>query len=86
MRYKVLQHQAKASFPITSSERIETTLLVICQLIKNVEIEDLNSALVHFSSENKDNNIFLNQMSSDESSNESLALSDNNTESNNKEN
>lgn len=78
--------QAKASFSIALSEGIKATLLATCQSIKNDEKKSLNSVLVYFSLEEEDNNIFLSQIFSNESSDKFSALSDNNTESNDKKN
>lgn len=55
-------------------------LLATCQLIENIEKEGLDSAPIYFSLEEKVNNVFLDQMSLDESLSE-----DNNNESDNEE-
>lgn len=66
-RHKVLKRRARASSPIASSEGIEATLLATCQSIENAEKEGLDGAPVYFCSEEEANNVFLDQLSSDES-------------------
>ena len=77
-RYQLLKRQARrVRSPITSSTRIKANFLVACQSREEVEKKDLDSTLMYFFPKKEDNNIFLNQLSSDDRS-----LSKNNLENN----
>lgn len=60
----------RASSPIASSEGAEAILLAACQSVETAEKEGLDGAPVQFSSEEEDNNAFLNKPSSEDSSSE----------------